>query len=250
MSIFSRLTSIGISLIAIFGCDRTPSTAMRRSQASEAPVPRQYVVAKDPAGRDAQERDATKRLLGMLREPMRSNVKGHLESSDWNTQTAITSIAGNPAATEVLEEIYAIKDARLRDSLRAGHRELAHIVVAPVTVGIWTPPKGAKYTSLVERTPGGLGRNLVLLSPDDIDVDRLAQAFRILSRSRTRDGEFTTSLVRQYIRGKAPKATKAEIDIVRPIILKLRSAKSSPLDGYGTLQSIETRVGPVARGSE
>lgn len=233
-------------LFLLGGCDKPPVTAREGR-----PMPQMqrlsYTIARDPARRDAQEAAATTRLLAMLREPDRTDVRRRLESSDWNTQTSLTAIPDNAEATAILGEIYAIKEARLRDVLAGEQRELAHLVAAPVTIAVWNPPDTARYAALVVRTPGGNGRNIILLAPGEVGENRLAQALRILARSRATDGEFASVLVRRYLKGNAPEAAAAELAAVTPLVAQLQAAARLNVPGYGELPAIQITVAPVPR---
>jgi hypothetical protein len=207
------------------------------------------VVATVAAQRDAQEAAAKTRLLALLEEPMRAFVKTRLESPDLNTQVSITGIPGNPEAAAVLGEIYAIKEARHADAYLSEQRALASLRAAPVTVALWRPPQAVEYSAILVRTPGGLGQNIILLKDGDATADRLAQALRILARSRAAEGEFPSKLVRRYAAGVAPRASGSEQSVVLPIVGQLGTAANHDIPGYGSLPAVTFSVAPIPRPS-
>ena len=205
------------------------------------------VVATDPLKRDAQEAAAKARLLSLLDEPHRTFVKSRLESSDPDTRTSISGIPGNPAAAAVLAEIYAIANARHNESYLTQQRELATLMSAPVLIALWQPSKSVEYRATVVRTTRG--QNIILLQEEEAMADRLAQALRIVARSRLREGEFPQNQVRRYAQGIPPMASAAEKSVVLSVIAQLRSAERREVEGYGNLQAVTVTVGPVPRPS-
>jgi len=234
--------------VALMACDNSgPTGAKQKRPVYPVPVYSGQIPAS-PAARDAEEQAALDRLFEISPAKHLEFLKKTLSSPDWNTQTSIVSVAGNPEAAQLLSKIYAIREARRKEQLLAERRQDAAVYHAEVTFALLRRVRESKIAAILTRTPRG--DNIIGVFDSDLTPERIAQALRMLARSRAKDGDIPLDQVRAYAdRGTtAPHASPDERAFASAVIAKLRQAEPRTVASYGIVPTISVTIGPLDSG--
>ena len=200
-------------------------------------------VPSSATERAAEERAALERLLSILPDEDRKFYRESLESPDWNTQTQIVGVPGNPEAARLLSKIYALRQAAQDEADLTENRLAATRYSMDVTVALIPETSRGAYSGIVIRTHEGTG--VIGLRASKLEPDLVAFLFRLLNDSRLRLGEFPVKDIRLYVKDTRIPPAGDRMAFASDIIARLRSAELRQVDRYGPVPAITVKIPPA-----